>query len=122
MSLVLEENPSHWKKQYEYSGPALTRAGHNAKPRRVAPLSSGCMTSLFSVNFLNESRNVYNGDPSREWKCQVMSVKPNWQENCTYNAITSLLSKHTFVRRRANLEKTVNMSHELMSSNADAFW
>jgi len=77
MSLVLEGNPSHWKKQYEYSGPALARAGHNAKSRRVTPLSSGCMTSLFSVNFLNESRNVYNGDPSREWKCQVMSVKPN---------------------------------------------
>jgi len=29
-----------------------------------------------------------NGDPSGERKCNVTSIKPNWQANWTYIAIT----------------------------------
>ena len=47
---------------------------------------------------------------SGERKCNVTWIKPNWQADWTYNAITSLLSNDTFVRRTSDLEKTANMS------------
>ena len=60
-----------------------------------------------------------------ERKCKVTSIKPNWQTNWTYNAVTSLLLNDTFVRRTTDSEKTVKMNFLLMSlavtTIADAF-
>ena len=52
---------------------------------------------------------------SSERKCKVTPVKPNWQANWTYSAITSLLLNDTFVRRTTNLDKTANMNFLLIS-------
>jgi len=59
---------------------------------------------------------------SGERKCKVTSIKPNWQANWTYNAITSLLLNGTFIRR-TDLETTPNMNWLLISLSviADAF-
>ena len=60
-----------------------------------------------------------------ERKCKVMSIKPNWPANWTYNAITSLLLNDTFIRRTSDLKKTANMNwlsfSLLVTTNADAF-
>jgi len=37
------------------------------------------------------SHNICYGDPSGQRKCNVSSIKRNWQVNWTYNAIISLL-------------------------------
>jgi len=47
-----------------------------------------------------------NGDPSGKRKCKVTSIKPIWQANRSYSAITSLLLNGNFVRRTIDLEKT----------------
>ena len=58
-------------------------------------------------------------------RCKVTPVKPNWQTNWTYNAVTSLLLNDTFIRRTTDLEKTVKMNFLLISlavtTIADAF-
>jgi len=41
---------------------------------------------------------------------EVMSIKPSWQVNRTYNAIASLLLNDTFVQITTYLEKTVCLS------------
>jgi len=62
---------------------------------------------------------------SGERKCKVTSIKPNCKANWTCNAIASLLLNDPLVRRRTDLEKTVNMNWLLISLSvttiADAF-
>ena len=48
-------------------------------------------------------------------RCKVTSIKPNWQANLTYNAITSLLLNGSFVRRITDLEKTAKINYLLFS-------